>query len=579
MSSSSIGHVFISYSRRDAEVTQRIVSFLRAQGNRVWLDNEKLIAGTPIWEEEIEKAIKAASAVVVLMSPDSKNSEWVRREISLADYYRKRIFPVLVRGDEDSAITLRLITRQYIDLRQNSDSGVESLGTALSFYLEELEIQKRKTQEEAERLNLQKAEEDRLAHLKAEANEAAKQSIETPRRTIWEERLAHEKAKAEQSIKGQVETPQINKEKTKNLVSKETHIEKIIQDEGPEKQKEFDRLSLYPRWITLFWITLGWSIGLTIVVMDLPSERKIWAYICGGAIIGFGLAISLRVERVVVPWKTVLWITLGWAVGGATAAIIVRVFGSKVNWAIIVATGTALAGFVTGVSLYLIHILSSWKSVLLVTLGWAISLIVGVVIGYALFFIQAFTTQWASGLLPSGMIDGAFSGASVGAVCGAVSGIIGGFTTAIILQIEGVLSSWKSTLWIALGWIVGMIIGGIISGAIVGAIFWLIYWANDAASMGAMSFVIAGTVSGFTAAITLRAQHLRSDRKSLFWIPLMWALAGAISFAIFGAILGASKWAPGSTILVAFLATTGGVIGGAVTIRQIRKEKTNNLPI
>ena len=79
----------------------------------MWVDNEKLVPGTPIWEEEIEKAIKAASAVVVILSPDSKNSEWVRREISLADQYRTRIFPVMVRGDEDSSITIRLITRQY----------------------------------------------------------------------------------------------------------------------------------------------------------------------------------------------------------------------------------------------------------------------------------------------------------------------------------------------------------------------------------------------------------------------------------------------------------------------------------
>ncbi len=92
MPQSSAIQVFMSYSRKDNVVMRRVVTFLRNKGIKVWVDNEKLIPGTPIWEEEIEKAIKAAPAIVVVLSPDSKNSEWVRREISLADQYRKRVF-------------------------------------------------------------------------------------------------------------------------------------------------------------------------------------------------------------------------------------------------------------------------------------------------------------------------------------------------------------------------------------------------------------------------------------------------------------------------------------------------------
>lgn len=131
----------------------RIVRFLRDQGVKVWVDNEKLIPGTPIWEEEIEIAIKSASAVVVVLSPDAKSSEWVRREISLADQNRKRIFPVLVRGDEDSSITLRLITRQHVDLRENEDAGLNSLHEAITRFLTYLQKQlDEQAREEAEKL-------------------------------------------------------------------------------------------------------------------------------------------------------------------------------------------------------------------------------------------------------------------------------------------------------------------------------------------------------------------------------------------------------------------------------------------
>jgi hypothetical protein len=141
MPQSSTGHVFMSYSRKDDSVMWRIVEFLRQQGIKVWVDNEKLVPGTPVWEAEIEEAIKAASAIVVVMSPDSKGSEWVRREICLADYCQKRVFPVLVYGDEKTSIPIRIITYQYVDIRTNEKAGLDSLSAALSPYLQAKELE------------------------------------------------------------------------------------------------------------------------------------------------------------------------------------------------------------------------------------------------------------------------------------------------------------------------------------------------------------------------------------------------------------------------------------------------------
>jgi len=133
-----IGQVFLSYSRKDEESMLLIAKYLRAQRVKVWVDNEKLIPGTPIWEDEIEKAIMNASAIVVVLSPDSKNSEWVKREMTMADQNQKRVFPVLIRGDEKNSISLRLINRQFVDLRENWEEGMKSLSKALSFYISEL---------------------------------------------------------------------------------------------------------------------------------------------------------------------------------------------------------------------------------------------------------------------------------------------------------------------------------------------------------------------------------------------------------------------------------------------------------
>lgn len=114
---------------------ERVALRLQKQGLSVWIDNEKLIAGTPIWESEIEKALKTAGAVVAIMSPAAKQSEWVRREISLAEQNHKRIFPVLADGDEDSAITIRLITKQFVDIRKNESAALDALAVNLQAYL------------------------------------------------------------------------------------------------------------------------------------------------------------------------------------------------------------------------------------------------------------------------------------------------------------------------------------------------------------------------------------------------------------------------------------------------------------
>ncbi|HLO15448.1 MAG TPA: toll/interleukin-1 receptor domain-containing protein, partial [Anaerolineales bacterium] len=157
------GHIFISYSRKDTLVLRRIVESLRKQGMNIWMDNEQLEPGTPVWEEEIEQAIKEASAIVVLMSPDSKISEWVRREISYSEQYRKHIFPVLIGGDEESSITLRLITRQYVDIRQDEVEGLHLLNVTLKAYLEGLNTQE-------ERLAAAKAETERKAVMPQEVH-------------------------------------------------------------------------------------------------------------------------------------------------------------------------------------------------------------------------------------------------------------------------------------------------------------------------------------------------------------------------------------------------------------------------
>ena len=78
--------VFLSYSHEDAVVARRFAEALEAEGFSVWWDVS--LRSGQVFDEVIEQALRAAKAVVVLWSPRSVVSRWVRSEATLADRNR-----------------------------------------------------------------------------------------------------------------------------------------------------------------------------------------------------------------------------------------------------------------------------------------------------------------------------------------------------------------------------------------------------------------------------------------------------------------------------------------------------------
>jgi hypothetical protein len=135
MSPTSIPYFFLSYGREDTVKQRRIVKELRQRDLNIWVDVEHLTPGTPTWEREIEKAIRGSMGIIVLLSPESNNSEWVRRELSFGEQHRKRIFPALIEGDDFASTPLRLANHQRADLRTHFKSGLDELANAIKDYI------------------------------------------------------------------------------------------------------------------------------------------------------------------------------------------------------------------------------------------------------------------------------------------------------------------------------------------------------------------------------------------------------------------------------------------------------------
>jgi hypothetical protein len=127
-------HIFLSYSRKDTPVMQRLRDDLRVAGLEVWAD-DNLEPGTSAWEKTISAAIRSAGCLVVILSPDAEQSTWVGRELAMAETFDKRIFPILARGSERDAIPFRLMSHQWVDARHNYTEAFDKLLTAVNKYL------------------------------------------------------------------------------------------------------------------------------------------------------------------------------------------------------------------------------------------------------------------------------------------------------------------------------------------------------------------------------------------------------------------------------------------------------------
>jgi FOG: FHA domain len=88
------GHdIFISYCREERPVARRFAECFAEEGFSVWWDAQLHSGET--FDEVIEKELRAAKAVVVLWSPRSVASRWVRAEATLADRDNKLV-PIII---------------------------------------------------------------------------------------------------------------------------------------------------------------------------------------------------------------------------------------------------------------------------------------------------------------------------------------------------------------------------------------------------------------------------------------------------------------------------------------------------
>jgi formylglycine-generating enzyme required for sulfatase activity len=106
--------VFISYSHKDSDYAHRLAEELEQKGFSVWID-DRIDYGTQ-WPRVIQEHLDDCSAFVVIMTPRSYQSDWVQNELSRAKRKGKKVFPLLLEGEEP---WLSVEVTQYVDVRDS----------------------------------------------------------------------------------------------------------------------------------------------------------------------------------------------------------------------------------------------------------------------------------------------------------------------------------------------------------------------------------------------------------------------------------------------------------------------------
>ena len=122
--------IFISYSRKDIDFVRKLAGDLEKANYDVWWDLTDLRGGDE-WVTRIAAAIEASETVIVVLSPNSIQSEWVRKEYTQAIGLHKRIIPIMFTP---SPVPFALNTINYVNFVAGEyQDNFETLLTALGY--------------------------------------------------------------------------------------------------------------------------------------------------------------------------------------------------------------------------------------------------------------------------------------------------------------------------------------------------------------------------------------------------------------------------------------------------------------
>ncbi|MGH6950060.1 MAG: TIR domain-containing protein [Vitreimonas sp.] len=92
--------VFVSYARANEKQVLPVIEGAKQGGRTFWVDQKGGVTAGDGWAGEIVRAIRGSAGVVVMCSKAAFESDHVKREVYLADRYKKKLAPVFIEAAE-----------------------------------------------------------------------------------------------------------------------------------------------------------------------------------------------------------------------------------------------------------------------------------------------------------------------------------------------------------------------------------------------------------------------------------------------------------------------------------------------
>jgi hypothetical protein len=129
MSAELPAEVFLSHSSSDWQFASELAAVLRRHGIRVWYSQTNIL-GAQQWQDEIGAALERCDWFVVILSPQSVESMWVRRELSFAlgeNRFENKIVPIIYQPADYRQLSWTLRLFEMVDFSGSVEAGYVEL--------------------------------------------------------------------------------------------------------------------------------------------------------------------------------------------------------------------------------------------------------------------------------------------------------------------------------------------------------------------------------------------------------------------------------------------------------------------
>jgi TIR domain len=107
----------------------RLASILDRSGMPYWYSATHIL-GAKQWHDEIGRALAQCNWFLVVLTPDSVRSQWVKRELLFAlneERYHERIIPLLYKKCKYSQLSWTLPEYEFVDFTGDFEAGCRQL--------------------------------------------------------------------------------------------------------------------------------------------------------------------------------------------------------------------------------------------------------------------------------------------------------------------------------------------------------------------------------------------------------------------------------------------------------------------